>query len=379
MRGHGVADHDGGLLIRVGAGPIVAGVAAFATGFIFCLWLTTERAPANAGLRADARFTSAFDAVEAKPLARGAGTLGTDVGSFGARWASLGAEGASKFTFDDDRTELRSASSSFGERFAFEQGDASSGALQLAASFDDRFASEPGATARSPADPSKTNLQRVAAAPAQPRSTTGSIVAQMPPKRPQNARFQLASASATSLPLAYAPTDSVKASAVTKSALRDLTPNASKPLGEVVTSRTAIYDITSQTVYLPNGRRLEAHSGLGGHMDDPRYVNVRMKGPTPPNVYDLKLRESLFHGVRAIRLVPTDGSKMYGRDGILAHSYMLGPNGQSNGCVSISDYPAFLDAFMRGEVDRLVVVERLADPPPPRTASDWFRDLFRRS
>ena len=158
MRGHGVADHDGGLLIRVGAGPIVAGVAAFATGFIFCLWLTTERAPANAGLRADARFTSAFDAVEAKPLARGAGTLGTDVGSFGARWASLGAEGASKFTFDDDRTELRSASSSFGERFAFEQGDASSGALQLAASFDDRFASEPGATARSPADPSKTDL-----------------------------------------------------------------------------------------------------------------------------------------------------------------------------------------------------------------------------
>ena len=166
---------------------------------------------------------------------------------------------------------------------------------------------------------------------------------------------------------------------MTKSALRDLTPNASKPLGEVVTSRTAIYDITSQTVYLPNGRRLEAHSGLGGHMDDPRYVNVRMTGPTPPNVYDLKLRESLFHGVRAIRLVPTDGSKMYGRDGILAHSYLLGPNGQSNGCVSISDYPAFLDAFMRGEVDRLVVVERLADPPPPRTASDWFRDFFRRS
>jgi hypothetical protein len=35
---------------------------------------------------------------------------------------------------------------------------------------------------------------------------------------------------------------------------------------------------------------------------------------------------------------------MFGRDGLLAHPYMLGPNGQSNGCVSFSDYPAFLDA-----------------------------------
>ncbi len=166
---------------------------------------------------------------------------------------------------------------------------------------------------------------------------------------------------------------------MTNSALKDLTPKASKSLREVVTSRTAIYDITSRTVYLPNGRRLEAHSGLGQKMDDPRYVNVRMHGPTPPNVYDLKLRESLFHGVRAIRLIPTDGSKMYGRDGILAHSYMLGASGQSNGCVSINDYPAFLEAFMKGEVDRLVVVDRLEDPPSPKTAADWFKDLFRRS
>jgi hypothetical protein len=52
-----------------------------------------------------------------------------------------------------------------------------------------------------------------------------------------------------------------------------------------------------------------------------------------------------------------------GRAGILAHSYMLGPNGQSNGCVSFSDYPEFLNAFLRGEVTRLVVVERLESPP----------------
>jgi hypothetical protein len=50
---------------------------------------------------------------------------------------------------------------------------------------------------------------------------------------------------------------------------------------------------------------------------------------------------------------------MFGRDGMLAHSYMLGPNGQSNGCVSFKDYPAFLRAYLKGEVDRLVVVPHL--------------------
>src|SRR5262249_29341790 len=69
-------------------------------------------------------------------------------------------------------------------------------------------------------------------------------------------------------------------------------------------SRTAIYDITAHTVYMPDGRRLEAHSGLDRRMDDPRYVNVKREGPTPPNVYHLSLRENLFHGDRAIRLTP---------------------------------------------------------------------------
>jgi hypothetical protein len=126
-------------------------------------------------------------------------------------------------------------------------------------------------------------------------------------------------------------------------------------------SRTAVYDIAAHTVYLPNGQRLEAHSGLGDKLDDPRYVNVRDRGPTPPNVYDLVLREQPFHEVRAIRLVPVGGDNMFGRDGILAHSYMLGSNGQSNGCVSFKDYPAFLHAYLRGEVDRLVVVPRLGN------------------
>ena len=109
-------------------------------------------------------------------------------------------------------------------------------------------------------------------------------------------------------------------------------------------SRTAVYDISARRVYLPNGEKLEAHSGLGDKIDDPRYVHVKMRGPTPPNVYDLTLREKLFHGVRAIRLNPVDDSKMFRRDGILAHPYMLGSNGQSNGCVvsRITEIPTSL-------------------------------------
>jgi hypothetical protein len=128
-------------------------------------------------------------------------------------------------------------------------------------------------------------------------------------------------------------------------------------------SRTAVYDIAAHTVYLPDGERLEAHSGLGDKLDDPRYVKVRMRGPTPPNVYALALREELFHGVRAIRLNPLDDDKMFGRAGMLAHTYMLGPNGQSNGCVSFKDYDKFLHAFLTGKVNRLVVVAHLDGAP----------------
>lgn len=130
-----------------------------------------------------------------------------------------------------------------------------------------------------------------------------------------------------------------------------------------LTGRTAIYDIKAHTVYLPNGQKLEAHSGLGHRRDNPQYVGVKNKGPTPPNVYNLKMRESLFHGIRAIRLNPAPGSKMFGRDGILAHTYMLGPTGQSFGCVSFKNYQAFLRAFLNGEVDRIVVVPQLDDAP----------------
>lgn len=134
---------------------------------------------------------------------------------------------------------------------------------------------------------------------------------------------------------------------------------------------TAVYDITAQVVIMPNGERLEAHSGLGGMMDNPRHVNVRMKGSTPPGTYLLTEREALFHGVRAIRLNPVGGSAaIYGRDGILAHTYLLGPRGDSNGCVSFKDYDRFLQAYLRGEVKRLVVTAgRGQDLLPPMASN----------
>lgn len=126
-------------------------------------------------------------------------------------------------------------------------------------------------------------------------------------------------------------------------------------------SLTAVYDISARTVYMPNGARLEAHSGMGALMDDPRYVNERDVGPTPPNVYDLKPRERLFHGVKALRMIPQDESATLGRDGLLTHSYLLGPNGDSNGCVSFKNYDKFLTAFQKGEIKRLVVVASLGE------------------
>lgn len=123
---------------------------------------------------------------------------------------------------------------------------------------------------------------------------------------------------------------------------------------------TAIYDISAKVVHMPNGERLEAHSGLGDKMDDPRFVHIRMKGATPPHTYTLTEREALFHGVRALRLNPVGGSgAIHGRAGLLTHTYLLGPNGDSNGCVSFKDYDRFLQAYLRGEVKRLVVVVNL--------------------
>ena len=124
---------------------------------------------------------------------------------------------------------------------------------------------------------------------------------------------------------------------------------------------TAVYDISAQAVYLPNGLKLEAHSGLGNFKDDPAHVSEPNVGATPPAVYDLKPREQMFHGIEALRMIPVGGNATLGRVGLLAHSYMLGSAGDSNGCVSIKNYDKFLAAFRKGEIKRLVVVTSVTE------------------
>ena len=62
----------------------------------------------------------------------------------------------------------------------------------------------------------------------------------------------------------------------------------------------------------------------------------------------------------ALRLNPIGGENtIYGREGLLAHTFMLGPNGDSNGCVSFRDYYAFLNAYRNMGIRKLAVVERV--------------------
>ncbi|MBY3540182.1 DUF2778 domain-containing protein [Rhizobium laguerreae] len=155
----------------------------------------------------------------------------------------------------------------------------------------------------------------------------------------------------------------------------DAVPRYDKPVfSPKLRAGVAIYDIENSTVYLPNGERLEAHSGLGKMRDKPRFANKKMHGPTPPHTYVLTMRESLFHGVEALRLTPIEGSDaIYDRVGLLAHTYMLGKNGDSNGCVSFKDYRRFLAAYKRGDIKQLVVVPRLNNKPSSTLASLFSR------
>jgi hypothetical protein len=190
----------------------------------------------------------------------------------------------------------------------------------------------------------------------------------LPRSRPAAADVQVASADPAQ-PLPPAPEPKQDRSVLqklsdilpSKMTLASLTPFQRGPdlaaLG--YDNQTAVYDISAHAVYLPRGMTLEAHSGIGHLRDDPDHVDQRMVGATPPATYDLKPREALFHGVRALRMTPAEGSTTLGRAGLLVHSYMLGAEGDSNGCVSIRDYDRFRKAYDDGEITRLIVVPNL--------------------
>jgi len=324
-------------LLHIGVRSICAGIAALAAGVALESVGRYAVDTFNAGLEVEPERSSVVESIPPRIFDHRASLM---------RVASLTDVA---FTSAVEETEQPTSSirrDSFGERFNVDQGRDS---------FKERFASAyafPAETEESASDVLSYATPVV----------TESVLA-----RPAAVRAAPKLASVTSSPVSV-----VKKRLASLEVPKDASPSLDDY------SHAAIYDISARTVYLPNGRRLEAHSGLGEHMDNVRYVNLRAQGPTPPNVYKLTEREELFHGVRALRLTPIGDGKMYGRDGLLAHSYMLGPNGQSNGCVSFNDYPAFLKAYLNGEVDRLVVVEHL--DTAPKTASGWsIMDLFRRS
>jgi hypothetical protein len=131
----------------------------------------------------------------------------------------------------------------------------------------------------------------------------------------------------------------------------------------------ALYDINKRVVYLPDGEKLEAHSGYGQYMDDAESMHRKDVGVTPPNVYAVSFREKPFHGVRALRMKPVGGGNMFGRDGILAHSYLLGEAGASNGCISVRDYEKFLKAYEDGKFNQIIVLRSADEPGPSQVAS----------
>jgi hypothetical protein len=323
-------------LVRTGVRSISTGIVALSIWFAVKSVGTHETEPGEAGLQAELGY-SILGTIHPKRLDLRL-SLGSEIlNSPGARLASLESEDASDLTLEEQEAQSEPAvftrpCASFAERFFFDE---------RFASFDQRFPGMAVSLDGSPAGIAGTGEQANDALPPAP-DVSGSA-------RPFT--------SSPRLRITDAPADS------------------NSPLD--VDSHTAVYDIAAHTVYLPSGRTLEAHSGLGARQDDPHYVNARGRGPTPPNVYHLTLREHLFHGVRALRLIPVDDERMFGRDGILAHSYMLGPSGQSNGCVSFSNYPAFLKAYLNGEVERLVVVDHLATAPGAKTASRWLSRILK--
>ena len=208
---------------------IPAGIAALVAGFAFGLALPSGEVPASPGPQM---------------------SEGSRV-----RVASLGTDVA--FASAVDETERRSEPPvplwrrlSFDQRFAFDQ---------PSDSFDQRFAvaavstetdERTSSVQRTARLPSRDPEQRATAHPAVGRSAQRAASLASPPVAGSAKKIRLA---ALEMP---------------KGSSLSLDPD----------SRTAIYDITARTVYMPDGRRLEAHSGLGDRMDDPRPCQREERG-----------------------------------------------------------------------------------------------------
>jgi hypothetical protein len=257
---------------------VLGGIAALVAGFVVGLVLPSggrhEIASANAELRAESARLSLFGAIRPKRFDTPA-PLGPQMsdGSH-VQVASLGTDVAFLSAVEEtDRRPDPAVSMrqrmSFAERFSFDRRFSLDERFlfdQPWDSFDQRFA------AVSPA-----------AAPAMTTETengTGSVpsVVRLPPPDPKAAAASPAVGS--SAPSLASLTSPPPAGSVKKVRLASLEMPKGSSSSLNPDSRTAIYDITARTVYMPDGRRLEAHFGLGDRMDDPRYISRRRQMST---------------------------------------------------------------------------------------------------
>jgi hypothetical protein len=167
-----------------------------------------------------------------------------------------------------------------------------------------------GLAAQAPAQPAASpaaDTIRIAASPPLPMPRPPELSG---PEAPESSRMAAGSRRARTAALPPAPADTrsffdklfgvqstptpgtALAYAAPESSPRELAPGVKlSPAPTAAEPGTALYDISARVVYMPNGERLEAHSGLGDKIDDPRFVHVRMHGATPPGTYDLTERE----------------------------------------------------------------------------------------
>ena len=142
--------------------------------------------------------------------------------------------------------------------------------------------SKPGHAARDPGLRSTFRCRR--RVPPRPRKSSGASVRDMarraktavmaavaPPEKPPTIFERLfgKSESRGSL-LSYASADVSSTSSLGPS--QNIGAAGTVPMYD---RQTAVYDISAHTVYLPDGTRLEAHSGLGSQLDDPNSARVQ--------------------------------------------------------------------------------------------------------
>ncbi len=141
--------------------------------------------------------------------------------------------------------------------------------------------------------------------------------------------------------------------------------------GQAAHNKTAIYDISAATVYLPSGEKLEAHSGIATCATIRAMLTRRC----------VALRHRALISFRCVKAYSTGSKQCVCSQPMVAirttatacwrtHTCCAGQD--SNGCVVFKDYARFLRAFKRGEVNRMIVVTSMSSSSKPARIASIF-------